>query len=154
MTVTGTLRAIERVLLTLWIGGLWATGLVFAPVLFASYERLHAGDIAGRLFSAMSLVSLACAALLLALALGRARLRALREWRVVLLGLMLMLTLIGEFVLAARMRELKALAVHHPALPAVWEEFGRLHKLAGLLYAVNCALGSVLVVAGVRPRAV
>ncbi len=146
------LQAVERVLLTLWVGGLWMTGLVVAPVLFRNYERMVAGEIAGRLFAAVSLLGMVCGALLLAFAVARARQRAWRDWRAGALVVMLIITVIGEFGLAARMRELKELMVAQPAAAAIMAEFGRLHGVASLLFLVNSALGLVLVMFGIRPR--
>ena len=152
MSLSAILRAAEHVLLTLWVGGLWMTGLVVAPVLFRSYERMLAGDIAGRLFAAVSLLGLLCGALLLALAAARARQRLWRDWRAWMLLVMLAITVIGEFGLAARMRELKELMILPPVAPAVLSEFGRLHGIASLLFLVNSALGLALVIFGIRPR--
>ena len=152
MSLSAILQAAERVLLTLWVGGLWVTGLVVVPVLFRNYERMVAGDIAGHLFAAMSWLGMLCGALLLAFSVVRAWQRVWRDWRVGVLVLMLTLTVIGEFGLAARMRELKELMILPPAAPAVLSEFGRLHGIASLLFLVNSALGLVLVTFGVRPR--
>jgi len=145
--------AIERILLTLWVGGLWVTGLVFAPVLFGNFERLLAGDIAGRLFTAISQVGLVCGVTLLALAAWRAKMHVWRDWRAVVLALMLVVLLIGEYGVAARMRELKLLALLADDAAAHWTEFGRLHGLASALYLLECLLGLLLVVVGNRPRA-
>jgi len=152
MSLSAMLQAVERVLLTLWVGGLWMTGLVVAPVLFRNYERMVAGDIAGRLFAAVSLLGMVCGALLLAFAAARARQRVWRDWRVAVLVVMLAITIIGELGLAARMRELKELMILPPVAPDVLSEFGRLHGIASLLFLVNSALGLVLVIFGIRPR--
>jgi hypothetical protein len=146
------IRAVEQLLLTLWVGGLWVTGFIYAPLLFAGYERLQAGDIAGRLFSAMSLTGIACATLLLGFATARARQRVWRDWRAVVLMMMLLLALIGEFALAARMRELKLLAAHQINAAPLWAEFGRLHGLSSALYLLESVLGLLLVALGIRPR--
>jgi hypothetical protein len=61
---------------------------------------------------------------------------------------MLALTVIGEFGLAARMRELMAA---QPA-PALLAEFGRLHGFSSALFLANSALGLALVILGIRPR--
>ena len=145
-------QSLERILLTLWVGGLWVTGLVFAPVLFQSYERVVAGDIAGRLFAAMALVSLGCGALLLAMAVARTGRGAWRDWRVVVLLCMLVITLVGEFGLAPRMQELKEFAAQHPPATEAWRKFGRLHAVSGTLFLMNSLLGLVLVVLGIQPR--
>jgi hypothetical protein len=152
MIPSSVLPAIERILLTLWVGGLWVTGLLFAPVLFSGFERMLAGEIAGRLFSVMSLAGLACGAVLLALAAVRAGMHVWRDWRVLALAMMLLLALLGEFGIGARMRELRMLTAHH-AEAVLWAEFGRLHGLASALYLVECVLGLLLVVFGPRPRA-
>lgn len=146
------LQAVERVLLTLWVGGLWVTGLVVAPVLFRNYERMLAGEIAGRLFGVVSLLGMLCGALLLACATVRARRRVWRDGRAGVLVAMLAVTVIGEFVLAARMRELKELMMLPPVAPAVMAEFGRLHAIASLLFLANGTLGLALVIFGIRPR--
>jgi len=146
------LQTIERVLLTLWVGGLWMTGLVIAPVLFRNYERMVAGEIAGRLFGAVSWLGLLGGAVLLALAVTRVRQQVWRDWRAGVLMVMLVVTVIGEFGLAARMRELKELMALPPVAPAVTSEFGRLHGIASLLFLANSTLGLVLVIFGIRPR--
>lgn len=146
------LQVVESILLTLWVGGLWVTGLVIAPVLFKSYERAVAGEIAGRLFAAMSLLGMLCGTLLLIYAVVRARQWAWRDWRVGTLLLMLAITVIGEFGLAARMRELKELISLPPVAPSVAVEFGWLHGAASLLFLANSALGLVLVIFGIRPQ--
>ena len=152
MSLSAIFQTTERVLLTLWVGGLWVIGLVVAPVLFRNYERMLAGDIAGRLFAAMSFLGMLCGALLLAFAVARARQRVWRDWRVGALLLMLGITMTGEFGLAARMRELKELISLPPVAPSVAVEFGRLHGIASLLFLTNSALGLVLVIFGIRPR--
>ena len=152
MPLSVILQAAERVLLTLWVGGLWATGLVVVPVLFRNYERMVAGDIAGHLFAAMSWLGMLCGALLLVFSVVRAQQRVWRDWRVGVLVAMLALTVIGEFGLAARMRELKELMTLPPVAPAVLSEFGRLHGIASLLFLANSAFGLVLVIFGIRSR--
>jgi hypothetical protein len=147
------LRIVEQVLLTLWVGGLWVTGLVLTPVLFAGFDRLLAGEVAGRLFSALSLVGLACGTALWVLAALRARGAVWRDWRAMVLAAMLVIVLLGEFGLAARMREIKLLVAQHPAGGApLWAEFGRLHGLSSALYLMECVLGLILVARGIRPR--
>ena len=129
------------------------TGLVVAPVLFKHYERLVAGDIAGRLFTAVSWLGLLCGALLLILATVRARQQLWRDWRAGIVVAMLIITVIGEFVLAVRLRELMALRILPSVAPEILMEFGRLHGVASLLFLTNSVLGLALVMSGIRPRA-
>jgi hypothetical protein len=153
MPVFAPLRILERPLLTLWVGGLWATGFVAAPVLFRNYERMQAGDIAGHLFSAMSYLGMFCGAALLILAAGRTGRGVWRDWRAAVLLVMLGLTLLGEFGLAVRMRELKELAGDRPHASVLWKEFGWLHGISSALFLLESILGLVLVLSGLRPRA-
>lgn len=131
--------AIERILLTLWVGGLWMTGFVVAPTLFVTLPSTAlAGDVAAALFSDLSRIGLACGALLLVLgALQRGW--QVRRWRMVTIVAMLLLVVAGEYVLAPMIGEMRA------AGQVATGRFGRLHGLATVLFGINCLLGLVLV---------
>lgn len=146
MNKAAILASVERVLMTVWIGGLWVSGLVFAPMLFANFERELAGDIAGDLFLAMSRIGIGCGLPLLALAVGRAGAKFWRDWNVVVLVAMLLIVVVGEFGVAAQMRQLKALAILEGVSIAGSPDFGRLHAVSSSLYLLECLLGLVLVV--------
>ena len=137
------LPAIERILLTLWVGGMWGAGLVVAPLLFSVLDdRSLAGTVAGSLFTVTSYIGLACGGVLLAL--NGWRYRAPNR-RAVLLLAMLMLIGIGQFILAPLIADLRLQGLADTA------RFGRLHGPAGLVFLVNCVLGLVLVVMGQQP---
>lgn len=139
---TTVIRYAEPVLLTLWIGCLWAIGYLVAPVLFASLEdRMVAGMLAGKMFTAVSFIGLGCGSVLLAMTIMD-RSRGLRDRRVLLLGLMLILVVIGEFVLQPAMAELKQQGLVGGS--AVAARFGQLHGVASLLYLVNSVAGLLL----------
>ena len=56
----------ERILLTLWVGGMWIVGPVVTPTLFKMLDdRVLAGTVAGQLFTIMSFIGLFCGAMLL-----------------------------------------------------------------------------------------
>ena len=134
------LPAIERILLTLWIGGLWVVGLVVAPLLFAELDdRAVAGTVAGSLFAVTSYIGLGCGGVLL----------ALNGWcyrapnrRAALLLAMLVLIGVGQFLLAPLIADLRLQGLTDSA------RFGRLQGLAGMVFLVNCVLGLVLVAMG------
>ena len=132
----------ERILLTLWVGGMWVTGFIVTPVIFSSItDRMLAGAIAGRLFSILSLVGLACGgALLLIRGFTRPRPGA-RDWRLWILVAMLGVTAVGEFGLAPRMRALKA------GVGAEHGQFVLLHRTASVLFLANSFMGLLLVAA-------
>jgi hypothetical protein len=134
----------ERILLTLWVGGMWTTGYIVAPTLFAMLKdnKPLAGNIAGQLFTVMSFIGLACAVLLLIAAFTRAQ-NWWRDGRVITLLVMMLIILVGQFVLQPMMAELKAAGIADGSSNAA--QFGRLHGVASLLFLVNSLLGLGLV---------
>ena len=48
----------EKILLTIWVGGMWATGYIVTPVLFQMLEKSVAGNVAGQLFTIVSYVGI------------------------------------------------------------------------------------------------
>jgi hypothetical protein len=139
------LQALERTLLTFWVGGLWTVGFVVAPLLFAELDdRALAGTLAGAIFSVMSYAGLACGACLLAInGLLRGE-RCFIAWQTFVIVAMLVLILLGEFVLAPWIAELRAAGLTESA------RFAQAHGLASGVYLVNCVLGLVLVSIGRR----
>jgi len=132
--------ALERILLTLWIGGLWVVGLVVAPTLFVELpDTATAGTIAGSLFTTMSWIGLVCASMLLLLGWLQRTCHA-RRWPLLLVVAMMVLVVLGEYVLAPMITELRV------AGQVASPRFGLLHGLASGVYLVNCVLGLVLLV--------
>lgn len=130
----------ERIILTIWIGGIWAIGYIVAPALFANLEdRSLAGSLAGAMFEIIAYVGLACGGLLLLFNQLRHSGRRL-NWRALLLVLMLLLIFAGQFLIAPMIGELRAQGLTGSS------EFGLLHGAASALYLFNSLLGLVLVV--------
>lgn len=126
------LAIIERVIITAWVGALWAIGYLVAPVLFASLEdRSLAGLLAGRMFTKVAYLSVA-AAIVLLVTHWRQGWR-LCGWRSLTVVAMLVLIVIGELWV----RPLMAAAT----APA----FGRLHGIAQIIYLIVSLLGLLLV---------
>ena len=138
----------ERILLTLWVGGMWVIGFVVAPVLFKMLERQVAGNVAGQLFTIMSYIGLVCGVLLLTSMLYRLGLSHWLQWRVLLLIGMLLIVIIGQFVLQPMMAELKATGLIGEARA----QFGRLHGISSLLFTINCLAGLALVTFGLSGK--
>jgi hypothetical protein len=137
----------ERFLVTLWVGALWAIGYLAVPILFSNLDdRVLAGMLAGKMFTAVSFIGLGCGTALLSIAVTASS-NVLKDKRVLLLLGMLFLVLIGEFVLQPAMAGLKAQGLHEGSRAAA--TFGMLHGIASLLYLVNsvCALVLLLVTA-------
>jgi hypothetical protein len=139
------LQALERTLLTFWVGGLWTTGFVVAPLLFAELDdRVLAGTLAGAIFHVMAYAGLACGAGLLVINWRLRGLRRLFVWQTFVIVAMLGLAAVGEFVLAPWIAELRATGLTDSA------RFAQAHGLASGVFLVNCALGLVLVSSGRR----
>lgn len=141
--------ATERVLLTLWVGGLWIVGYLVAPVLFASLDdRQLAGNLAGQMFQTMSIVGLVAGSLLLISSLMNAGAAWKRAWRFWLLIVMLLLVIAGTYVLQPMMQELKLQGLMPGSEQAA--RFGMLHGVSSVLYLITSLLGLCLVIAGIR----
>ena len=142
--------SIERIVLALWVGGLWAVGFLVVPELFRSLEsRQVAGSIAGNLFAAMNYCGLVAGFVLLALVYKQHSWRGYRLWRTLLIVAMLMLVATGQFVLTPMMQEIKQarLATALVSLDTQ-NQFAVLHGMSGGFYLLTSIIGLVLVVAG------
>ena len=139
----------ERIILTLWVGGMWAIGYIVAPVLFNMLDdRVLAGTIAGRLFAILSYVGLVAAGLLLVGQISRFAREVVRQWRFWLLLTMLAFVVAGQFILQPMMAMLRDAGLEGEAA----QRFGRLHGISSLLFLFNSLGGLVLVVFGLTQR--
>jgi len=135
-----------RIALTLWVGGMWVSGYLVAPVLFNMLDKQTAGEVAGRLFTVMSYVGIGCAVLLLLDASTDARSGNLPMWkltRVRLVTVMVLIIIAGQWGLQPMMVDLKAQGLDQAAVAT---QFGRLHGVAQVLFMLNSLLGLALVV--------
>jgi hypothetical protein len=140
--------ALQSVAATLWIGGLWVTGLVVAPLLFSTLpDRALAGLLAGKLFSLMAWIGIGCALCLIVLRLALSGAAAMRQgvlWTVLLL---LALTCAGEFGVQPVMAALKAQALPQQVMESVLRDrFATWHGIASGLDLIQSLLGMALVI--------
>lgn len=141
---TSLFPAVERILLTLWVGALWVTGFMVAPLLFAELDdRALAGSVAGSLFTVTSYLGLLCGASLLLI--NGLTLRT-ANWRAVVMVVMLLLVVIGQFVITPMVADLRLQGLTDSA------RFGQLHGIVSVLFIMTSVLGLVLVAAGQRSR--
>jgi hypothetical protein len=134
------LQALERTLLTFWIGGLWTSGFVVAPLLFAELDdRALAGSLAGAVFGVMSYAGLACGACLLLINWLLRDRRRFIAWPSFVIVAMLVLTACGEFILAPWIAELRVQGLTEST------RFVQAHGIASGVFLVNCVLGLILV---------
>lgn len=150
----------ERILLTLWVGGMWTVGYIVAPVLFKFLEKQQAGMIAGQLFTVMSYIGLFCAVFLIVSQLVQSgslflytgeliQSGSFKNWRLWTLVVMLVIVVIGQFVLQPMMAELKAAGLEGETA----KQFGRLHGVASVLFLINSIAGLFLVITGLSGNA-
>jgi len=140
--------ALQSIAATLWVGGMWVTGYVVAPVLFATLsDRPLAGLVAGRLFSLIAWIGMACAAYLLIDRLVRYRAGALRQALFWIVIVMLALTLAGEFGVQPVMAALKQQALPSPVMEsALRDRFVLWHGVSSVIYLIESVLGAALII--------
>lgn len=140
--------ALQSIAATLWLGGMWVSGFAVAPLLFAVLpDRALAGMIAGKLFTMMAWIGVACAACLLSLRLLRHRGQVLRQpvFRVALL--MLALVCAGEFAIQPVLAGLKAQALPVPVMESTLRaSFAAWHGVSGVIYLIQSVLGAALII--------
>lgn len=133
----------ERLLLTLWVGSLWAIGYLAVPMAFANLELQVAGDYAGKLFFAVNIIGVVSAAILL---ISRLFVFGFREfhryWRSWILLLMLAVSIAFIGFIQPEMQALKQLGLTNGD---VAEQFSDLHKLSENLYLLLSLFGLMLV---------
>ena len=95
------------------------------------------------------MIGLFCAVLLLLSLAAQQGRKGLREWRSLVLIVMLTLMAIGLFVLQPMMVDLKAQGPISTG-SALAAQFGRLHGLASILYMLVSLCGLALVALGLR----
>jgi hypothetical protein len=133
----------ERLLLTLWVGSLWAIGYLAVPMAFANLELHIAGNYAGKLFYAVNIIGVVSATILLVSRLFIFGVRAFpRYWRSWLIFLMLLVSLAFVGFIQPEMQALKQLGLEQGNHI---ERFNELHKLSENLYLLLSLFGLMLV---------
>lgn len=141
-------EALQAVAATLWVGGLWVTGYMVAPVLFSTLpDRSLAGLLAGKLFGLMAWVGIGCALYLLLFRFARHGAAAFRQAVLWVLLLMLALVCAGEFGVQPVMAALKAQALPQQIMESVLRDrFAAWHGVSSGLYVIQSLLGIALVI--------
>lgn len=145
-------EALFFVVLTAWIGGMWAIGYLVAPVLFAGLgDRQLAGALAGQLFAIMGWVSFACGGYLvgyLTMRLGGGVFKRTAFWLVLVL---LATTAAAQFGIQPIMAQLKAEAWPREVMETVLRDrFATWHGISSVLYLLQSLLGVWLVASANR----
>jgi len=146
------LDKVAILLLTLWVGALWAIGGISAPVLFYQiHDSQLAGNLAGEMFRLLAYFGIFSGGLLLLHNLMQQGGRALKRayWWLVLL--MLLLTLAGHFGIAPILAQLKQDALPVDVMNSVFaDRFQRWHGLSSAAFVLQALLGLVAVLKAPR----
>jgi len=136
------------VVITLWVGALWAIGYLAAPTLFYTLQdnRQLAGVLAGKMFGYVAYIGIASAFYLLVHRLVRFGTPALKQgffWAVLV---MLLLVLAGQFGIQPILASLKSQAMPADVMHSIFaDRFKTWHGVASIAYLVESLLGLVLV---------
>jgi Domain of unknown function (DUF4149) len=130
--------------ITLWVGALWAIGMV-AYVLFDTLsDKQMAGMLAGKLFTIVAYIGIVSAFYLLIHRLMQSGTTALKQgffWAVLL---MLLLTLAEHFGIEPILAELKNQAMPADVMQSVFaDRFKTWHGVASIAYLLECLLGLI-----------
>jgi predicted neutral ceramidase superfamily lipid hydrolase len=138
---------LSLLIITLWVGALWAIGYLAAPVLFyALDDKQLAGMLAGKMFTLVAYVGIASGFYLLIQRLARVGTTALKQSFFWAVFLMLVLALIGHFGIQPIIAQLKAQALPADVMNSVFaSRFKAWHGVASIAYLVQSLLGIVLV---------
>ena len=139
---------LASLLITAWVGGLWAIGYLAVPVLFfAQPDRQLAGILAGQMFTLVAYLGLVCGMYLLLHHIslsGRAAFRLGLFWVV---AVMLLITLVLQFGIQPVMADLKLQALPVDVMHSAFaDRFKMLHGVSSILYLIQSLLGIFLVI--------
>lgn len=140
------LSRLNLIVVTLWVGALWMTGLTAYLLFDALQDKQLAGSLAGKLFTMVSYIGAVSAFYLLIQRLldyGTASLKQGFFWAVFF---MLLLILAGHFGIQPILAQLKTDALPNDVMQSVFaNRFKTWHGVASVAYLVECLLGFVLV---------
>jgi len=141
-------RHLATLLITAWVGGLWATGYLAVPVLFyAQPDRQLAGMLAGQMFALVGYLGMVCGAYLLLQLLGMSGRAALRQSLFWVVAVMLLFTLAIQFGIQPVMADLKAQASPLEVMNSAFAgRFKMLHGISSIIYLIQSLLGALLVI--------
>ena len=140
------LARLNLIVVTLWVGALWMTGLT-AYVLFDSLQdKQLAGSLAGKLFTIVSYIGAVSAFYLLIQRLLDYGTQALKQSFFWAIFFMLLLILAGHFGIQPLLAQLKTDALPNDVMQSVFaDRFKAWHGVASVAYLAECLLGFVLV---------
>ncbi|MEO8331145.1 MAG: DUF4149 domain-containing protein [Gallionella sp.] len=139
---------LATLLITAWVGGLWAVGYLAVPVLFYGQpDRQLAGMLAGQMFTMVGYLGMVCGTYLLAYRFGMSGRNALRQSLFWVVAAMLSITLVIQCGIQPVMTDLKAQALPLDVMHSVFAgRFKMLHGVSSMIYLIQSLLGVFLVI--------
>jgi len=131
------------ILLTLWVGSLWAIGGIAAPVLFYKiHDTQLAGQLAGEMFKLLAYFGLFAGVVLLLHSLMKQGGRAFKQGYIWLIIIMLLLTVAMHFGIAPILAQLKQDALPADVMNSVFaNRFERWHGVSSAAFMLQSLLG-------------
>lgn len=131
------------ILLTLWVGSLWAIGGIAAPVLFYQiHDTQLAGQLAGEMFKLLAYFGLFAGVVLLLHSLMKQGGRAFKQGYIWLIIIMLLLTVAMHFGIAPILVQLKQDALPADVMNSVFaNRFERWHGVSSAAFMLQSLLG-------------
>ncbi len=135
------------VLITAWVGALWAIGYLAAPVLFYTLgDKQMAGLLAGKMFGWVAYLGMVSAFYLLIHRVMQVGMPALKQAFFWVVLVMLLLTLAGQYGIQPVLAQLKTQAGAVDVMQSVFaDRFRAWHGIASISYLLESLLGIVLV---------
>jgi Domain of unknown function (DUF4149) len=139
---------LASLLITAWVGGLWAIGYLAVPVLFyAQPDKQLAGMLAGQMFVWVGYLGMVCGMYLLIHYIrvpGRSSFRQALFW---VIAAMLLITLVLQFGIQPVMTDLKLQALPLDVMHSAFaDRFKMLHGVSSIIYLIQSLLGIFLVI--------
>ena len=136
------LQRLAKIALMFWAIVTWATGYVFAPVMFAKFDKIQAGLNTGELLHATYVLSLLCALVLLIDFRVRFKQRLLHLTDLWLTLGALLIVMIQYVGISPKMTTLKQTMLSNPADASAFMQW---HGVSQVLYLITSVLLTVLV---------
>jgi Zn-dependent protease with chaperone function len=142
------LHYLSQIVVTAWVGSLWAVGYLAVPVLFyAQPDRQLAGMLAGQMFTLVAYVGMFGAGYLLVQHLVQSGRNFLRNSTFWIVAVMLSATLLIQFVIQPAMADLKLQALPLDVMQSDFAaRFKMMHGASSIIYLLQSLLGVLLIV--------
>jgi hypothetical protein len=139
---------LATLLITAWVGGLWAVGYLAVPVLFyAQPDRQLAGVLAGQMFSLVAYLGMICGIYLLIHHISTSGRAAFRQTLFWVVAAMFLIALIFQCGIQPVMADLKLQALPLDVMHSAFAgRFRMLHGISSIIYLIQSLLGIFLVI--------